>query len=328
MALVMMIKIIDLHDYKEKVTTLEDTVSRESGFKSALFNMTKVFAEFNCTQDTLVRLVIYEKDADVSKYSSYTDFLHTTSEKFMHEDDLEKSKNAEPANIISLLESGTSEISYEYRTPIYNEDPDSPPSFIWHRLLLQSKYDHNTNDVHAFFLIYEIQNEKEIQFSLQDKAERDALTGGYNKQAAQMYISSHLQEKQQGTFFMIDLDNFKAINDNLGHTFGDEVICTVFNEIKSHFRSNDITARIGGDEFIVFAYDRFSKESLEKKATEICKGLKKTYTSDEGTSITISSSIGISHAPENGVHYEDLFNAADKAMYISKNSGKNSYTIC
>ncbi len=325
-SLLMMLRIVSLQGFKEKATELEDTIIRESGIKSALFNMTKVFAEFNCTKDELRRLVIYEKDADITKYSSYSDFLHRTSKRYMHSEDLYKSKSAEASNIIELFNKGITEVSYEYRTPVTTEGNNNQ-EYLWHKLMLQSKLDEQSNDIIAFFLIYTIHDEKEVKIALQNKAESDPLTGGYNKEAAQTYINQHLEEKKEGTFFVIDLDNFKPINDNFGHSYGDDVLCSVYNEIRSHFRNNDIIARVGGDEFIAFTPDILSLDSLKAKARQICSSIKKEFTTDIGIKFALSASIGISHAPDDGTEYKDLFDNADKAMYVTKKSGKNSYTI-
>ncbi len=326
-ALLMLFNIIKLHAYKHKATELEDTINKEKRLKSALFNMTKIFVEFSCTRDELIRFVRHEKDVDISLYNSYSDFMHKTAQRFMHPDDIYKSQEIEAKNIINLLKKGQNEVTYEYRTPVYQESSKLPTKFIWHKLLMQSKIDPETNEVTAFFLVYEIHDQKEAQLSLQAKAERDTLTGGYNKTTAQSYIDSHLQTISQGTFFMIDLDNFKSINDNFGHTYGDNVLCELYNKIKAHFRAHDIIARVGGDEFIVFATDNLTHKIIDEKASDICKEVKHTYTHSSGKEITVSASIGISLAPKDGLTFFELFNKADNAMYQSKNKGKSTHTF-
>ncbi len=327
LSLLMLIRIVNLHFYQEKATKLEDTITREKGIKSALFNMTKIFVEFNCSTDELKRLVIYEKDSDTSNFTSYSDFLFRTSSKFMHPDDVHKSVQAQASNIIELANKGIFEVTYEYRSPVKRGDRSSDKNYLWHKFLLQSKIDKETGEVMAFFLIYEIHDQKEIALALKDKAEKDTLTGGLNRDAAKSYIGEHLETKPEGTFFVIDLDNFKPINDNFGHSYGDAVLCSIYDEIRCHFRSHDIIARIGGDEFIVFTPDRLSVESLKTKANDINLSIHKSFTTESKKTITLSASIGISHAPEDGRTFQKLFDAADKAMYNAKNSGKNAFSI-
>ncbi len=326
-SLFILFNIINLHAYKIKATELEDTISKEKHLKEALLNKTKVYAEFNCTKDKLVRLVINEKDFDVKQYESYSSFLEVTSTKYIHEKDQEIKSLISAHKIIESYNNGFFQFEHEYRalrTPII-ESADNP--YIWHKLLVKSRLDTSTNEVHAICLIQEIHNEKEEKLALKNKAERDPLTGGYNKEAARTYIKKHLKEKSQGTFFMIDLDNFKQANDNFGHAFGDEVLCTIYNDIKSHFRAYDIVARVGGDEFIAFTPDILQHEILKKKAQDICTAVTHTYQTNDNISITVSASIGIAHAPENGLDYDSLFARADKAMYITKKNGKSSFTI-
>ncbi len=322
-ALIMLFNIINLHDYKKKASELEITISKEKMLKSALFNMTKVYAEFNCTNDTLIRLVINEKDSDISPYKTYTEFHESISLRHIHPDDIQKGHDVLPKNIIELFNNNINEVSYEYRSP----SDDNENEYIWHRLLMQSKLDKKTNDIVAFFVVYEIHDEKQIQLALKDKSERDHLTGGYNKEAAKTYITNHLKEDTQGTLFMIDLDNFKAINDTFGHAYGDDVLCNVYNEIKLHFRSHDIVARMGGDEFIAFTPDSLSSKTLKEKAQGLCSSIQQTYKNENNVKVTVSASIGISHAPQDAETYTDLFEKADQAMYRSKNKGKNTYTF-
>ncbi len=320
-ALLMLFYIINLHDYKKKATELEDTISKEFLLKSALFSLSKVFVEFNCTKDEVNRLVIYGIDADTSDYTSYTDFHTKTSKLFMHPDDINIGLKILPQNIIELHSQGISKIVYEYRTP--HSDLD----YRWHKLLMQSKIDEDTNDVTAFFVISEIHAEKESHLALKDKSERDPLTGGLNKEASMMYVDNHLQIHTHGTFFMIDLDNFKAINDNFGHAYGDDVLCNVYKTIKQHFRSHDFIARIGGDEFVAFTTDTLDQKVLIEKAQSLCDDIKHTYSNNTGIDITVSASIGITQAPNDGITYSELFEKADQAMYKSKNKGKNMFTF-
>ncbi len=326
-ALLMMFNIINLHGYKKKSAELENAISKEKMLKTALFNMTKVFVEFNCTKDIITRLVIHEQDADISKFSSYTDFHTKTSKKHMHKEDIHKGYAILPQNIINLFSEGVCEVSYEYRSPYESKDGTNRREYKWHKLLMQSKREEETNDIIAFFVIYEIHDEKEVHLALKEKSEKDPLTKAFNKEAAQNLIQDHLLQNSQGTFLMIDLDNFKSINDTFGHTYGDMTLCDMHDEIKKHFRSEDIIARIGGDEFIVFTPDNLSQKALKAKAKNLCVSLERIYKNNTGAKVTVSSSIGISQAPINGITYQSLFEAADKAMYRAKNMGKNAYTI-
>ncbi len=172
-----------------------------------------------------------------------------------------------------------------------------------------------------------IDKNEAITQSLRKKAETDSLTGAYNKAAFAIKVDKMLQNNDQGALYMFDLDNFKGVNDNMGHALGDEVLRDVYEKAVTIFRPTDMISRAGGDEFLVFLPGNMSKEIIEKKAIQICDALNKTYHGVDGISIEVSCSVGISVAPRDGKDFETLFKLADEAMYQSKKTGKNTYTF-
>lgn len=165
---------------------------------------------------------------------------------------------------------------------------------------------------------------------LAKKANRDGLTGLYNKEATEQVIekylevSKHLNSKH--AFIVIDLDNFKQINDTFGHPYGDQVLKEMSADLKTLFRHDDIVGRIGGDEFIVFMKNYQNWEEVYVKVSSICSTLFKTYTQD-GRAIGVSSSIGVALSPEDGLSFKCLYQYADTALYKSKLSGKNKFSF-
>lgn len=152
----------------------------------------------------------------------------------------------------------------------------------------------------------------------------DFLTGLYNRSGEQL-IEQNLNATCCGILFMIDLDDFKSINDTHGHVVGDHVLIAVSQTLKSLFRSNDLIARIGGDEFVAYMDGCSSTAVAEKKAQEILQQI--GAISIDGCGVPISASIGIALAPTHGYTYTELHYAADQAMYQSKRSQKGSYNI-
>ncbi len=159
-------------------------------------------------------------------------------------------------------------------------------------------------------------------------AQKDQLTSCYNKVTAEKIIQNiiNANKQTQHALFIFDIDNFKTINDNLGHQFGDVVLRNVSEELQSHFRDVDIIGRIGGDEFILFMKDTKSISIINEKAQMIRKALNKKF-SHNGINKTISGSIGIAIYPQDGYSYDELYNSADKALYQSKARGKNCFTF-
>ena len=130
---------------------------------------------------------------------------------------------------------------------------------------------------------------------------------------------------------MVDLDNFKNVNDTLGHIYGDKAIADTGAELTKVFKNQALIGRLGGDEFAVCSvYDAFDEESLKnyiiKKAGQIKEANRRSYT-DGANVVNITSSIGISVAPVDGTDFETIYKKADSALYKSKKTGKDRYTL-
>ncbi|MEE3392778.1 MAG: GGDEF domain-containing protein [Lachnospiraceae bacterium] len=157
---------------------------------------------------------------------------------------------------------------------------------------------------------------------IQKKRDTDALTGLLTKKAAQIIIDTHFIKGREGVFFIIDLDNFKHVNDTYGHLYGDRVLKLVASCIKSNITRKDVGSRFGGDEFTVL-YPDMTLEEAEKLAESFFNDLNNAFLNEKHHQ---TCSMGITDL--NGVsNYEQLFQKADSALYDSKLSGKNKYTI-
>lgn len=170
------------------------------------------------------------------------------------------------------------------------------------------------------YIVYEnhIRNKELLKY-----AQTDALTGLYNKETTKLLTDELLSKDKEGihAFLILDMDCFKQINDVYGHAVGDIVLQRFGKLLKRTFREGDILGRIGGDEFVVVMKNVQTKDIASKKAEEL---LAKTqgYKIDELKGKTISISIGISKAPQDGDCYMDLYKRADQALYQAKRSGK------
>ena len=168
--------------------------------------------------------------------------------------------------------------------------------------------------------------------NLVQRAENDLLTGVLNKKTMEEKVIGCLETVKGNShciFFMVDLDNFKNVNDKLGHISGDKAIVDTADRLQEVFPKNAYVGRLGGDEFAVCAiYDAFDEESLhkfiKKKADKICEVNRRTYSNGE-LEVSISSSVGIALAPDQATSFEELYKKADSALYQSKNGGKNCY---
>ncbi len=197
-------------------------------------------------------------------------------------------------------------------------------SIKYYNIVYKTVFNKNGEPRFSIGKTYNIHEKK----TLETLSQIDQLTSCYNKATSEALMRSALAMNPENnhTLFVFDIDNFKAINDNLGHHFGDTVLRDIGRELLKHFRGNDIIGRIGGDEFILFLKNSSDINLLEEKANIIGDILRKSY-KHEGKVYNISGSIGIATYQQDAKTYDDLFNAADKALYSSKNKGKNCYTF-
>ncbi len=194
----------------------------------------------------------------------------------------------------------------------------------YHRFIYQVVLDSNNVPMSVIGKAVDINEQKTIEL----RSKTDLLTNCYNKITAETAIADALYENENDhhALFIIDIDNFKAINDNLGHHFGDIVLSELATGLKPCFRSNDVIGRIGGDEFIAFAKNLSDIKTITSKAATINQIFNKNY-SGSHSNYNISASIGIARYPKDGKTYEELYKAADKALYQSKLGGKNRSTF-
>ena len=159
---------------------------------------------------------------------------------------------------------------------------------------------------------------------IKSKSQQDALTGLWNRAYTENAVNELLADGSKGALFMIDMDNFKAINDNYGHIEGDNTLKMFADTMRKFAKEDDVLCRIGGDEFVMFIKDPGSKSMVGNLAGDIIADL--CYKIEEKKYETNSSvSIGIAQIPEDGEDFATAYNAADKALYYVKQNGKNSY---
>ena len=154
------------------------------------------------------------------------------------------------------------------------------------------------------------------------------MTGLYNKITTEELIRDALQVPCRGyclhALLILDIDEFKRVNDTAGHAFGDAVILHVSETLKKNLRVSDIIGRIGGDEFAVFLSDIPSLTHLSNIADKLVHKLNETVEYEE-TQMRISTSIGIAYAWQDELNYEALYKLADDALYEAKATGRNCY---
>ena len=159
---------------------------------------------------------------------------------------------------------------------------------------------------------------------LADKADTDQLTDLNNKIATERKIQEYIEKNPDKLclFFLFDIDNFKKINDTLGHAFGDEVLRSLGHQLSNEFRITDIIGRTGGDEFILFLKDLKSEEIVRKESQRLVDFFH-AFQVGQYVKYSATASIGATVFPRDAQDYYGLYTAADSALYEAKRQGKN-----
>ncbi|MCQ5130210.1 diguanylate cyclase [Butyricicoccus faecihominis] len=205
---------------------------------------------------------------------------------------------------------------------------DAEERYIWCRVRITDQYDENGKPLKTVGVITDIDREKRLVDDLRRRAERDALTGLYNREETERQIKHCLERYPEDicALLMIDIDNFKQINDGQGHLFGDAVLTELAAGMKKLTRRTDTVGRIGGDEFTIFLNNLPSKEVAQDKAGKLLDMF--THLFEGEKSLTeVTCSIGAAIYPDDGTDFQSLYHSADLALYRAKSQGKNQYVL-
>jgi diguanylate cyclase (GGDEF)-like protein len=178
----------------------------------------------------------------------------------------------------------------------------------------------------SLWIFEDVTLERNAQMTIQYLAERDSLTGLYNRRSFGTALQQAIDQRPASRMALVyvDLDSFKLINDLHGHQQGDKVLIDIASRLSASTRTTDIVARIGGDEFVVLIPD------IEPQEQAIwCDRLLMQLTAHEGThrqlGMTPTCSLGVAWYPQDGTTAESLLAHADEAMYDAKRAGKNAW---
>ena len=206
---------------------------------------------------------------------------------------------------------------------------NSSGRYLWCRLRASLQRDAHGQPQKVVGIIINIDAEKRANRALRDKAEQDSLTKLLNKNTSRTQVEQRLQNRLESeccALLMFDLDNFKQINDQHGHLFGDTVLTQVAAQLRRFFRSEDVIARVGGDEFMVFMSNIPDRDLVERRCSGLINAFSALFHERLGEH-GLSCSIGAAVAPEHGLTFQELFQKADLALYHAKSRGKNCFSF-
>lgn len=266
------------------------------------------FLHYDRATDTVVLSEI--KDGKFRELEVIEGFVRT------HDIATERIHDADKENYRRMIQNclhKPSELSFEVR---YNT-PDM--GYKWYRMFLLSVGDESGYVLEFAARMQNIQLEKEAQDAMKSKAERDSLSGVYNH-ATYERLCSELSERSSAglVFMMVDIDNFKQINDTHGHHAGDKIIQHVGAVLETIVKGHGYAGRMGGDEFSACLYDVHSKEH----ASSICVHIKSALNQYINT-VPFTVSIGVTLSDGRKLSFQELYFEADEAVYFAKNNGRN-----
>lgn len=210
---------------------------------------------------------------------------------------------------------------------------DTQPRWVY-CLLTQVRDDSNEKSNNPIFIqgiITDISERKIEEQTIRFQAERDPLTHLFNRRSAIHSLNFLLNKAQYENsciaICMVDLDNFKPINDLYGHDAGDKVLIETAKRLNLVLRSSDLIARIGGDEFLLGIQGTKRREDIESLLNKLLNKITEVIDIGNGVYVQIGASIGVALHPDHGTELNHLMTLADLAMYQVKQHGKKGYQI-
>ncbi|MEA5050006.1 MAG: GGDEF domain-containing protein [Oscillospiraceae bacterium] len=180
--------------------------------------------------------------------------------------------------------------------------------------------------VNAFTLFERIDSVENV-VRYRRKAEHDRLTGVYNRGGDER-IKMLLENGVPGALLIIDVDDFKGINDAYGHGAGDEALVLLTKAVRREFRTTDVVMRLGGDEFLVYAAGMTDREMCRKKLSDLMQDICSIRVPCEGGIVPLSASIGcVMIGPDAQTEYAQAYKQADACLYRAKAAGKGRFEL-
>lgn len=255
-------------------------------------------------------------------FTDYDVFYWYMAEHFVHPDDMEAIDIFREEDLARREKEGDFSIETEFRIR-------RDGGYIWISMVVILLYDDDGKLFYLLTLFKNINTRKCIELENTVLAHIDAMTGLYNKKYMEAMLRDRLgndAEYGHSALVMIDIDNFKNVNDSYGHLIGDSVIVEIGKRILHHLKDNDFAGRIGGDEFLFYIGRVTSPEELEERIRSLHKELDFTERQDD-TVVPIHCSIGAALYSRDNYDYLSLYRAADRVLYRAKARGKRTYEL-
>lgn len=222
--------------------------------------------------------------------------------------------------LLEACQDGTTACEMEYREIL------SESEYRWMQVRVQMVPYPDSGDIKAFLIFKDIDQEKRYILATEALAREDAMTQLLNRTAFREETAALLQSSKKNArhaFVMIDIDNFKQVNDTFGHVAGDQYLSDVAERLRSMLRKDDLIGRMGGDEFGVCIQNIAGRVNVENRVEILCNGL----CLELGDGVRVSASVGVALFPLDGDSFDELYKKADIALYAAKKRGRNGFVF-
>lgn len=299
--------------YEEKIKALEEEMKlMKERYRILAETTPSLLFEYRPKEDIMIFFYNFPENKKRREIPDYKEFVKENP--LVHPDHIQEFMNA-------LMKASAAPVKgeLEYLSKV------STGEFQWHRTYYSSITDKEGKVISVLGRIHNIHESATEKREMMHRVETDALTGLYNRGAISEKVCKWLETNPTGEAYMvmIDVDNFKSINDIYGHSLGDEVLKEVAKLLQVCFEENSIFSRFGGDEFVGFIVDE-PVGYVQNRVDKFMSRLASEVTSLEQT---VHCSIGIAGRASKYDEFEDLFNRSDNAMYQAKKAGKNCYFV-
>ena len=282
-------------------------IQREQYYES-LFHRSRIYYDINLSQNSIIFNEEKNIFQNVNDYS-YTTFLEMVIENVVDKKDANRFKK----------EFNIEKLKKDYRdglTFISNEFELGVDEKRWYEVDINLYSPVDSQDICAFATIRDIDEKKRYELSLEFKVRHDELTGLYTRQVIRNYVENVAHYKSIA-MLMIDVDNFKLINDTFGHAYGDETLKNIADVLQRVVDDRGIVGRMGGDEFIIIVDHFENSQDVVNMAQRINDNIHLSYFV-KNQKYDLSCSIGIAYSKEGPHHFDTLYQKADENQYRMK----------
>ena len=330
-----------LKQEEKNAEVLDTALEKSQKFRHNAFVDSIVDFCVNLSDDTLEEGGDFFKDEMYKNGDSFTEVLGNFIKRSVHPDDHDRIMSAIDVNRLKNIFEDETVLTSMLRLSIDAIDRWANPSeslknylhslndeYMYIEARITKGTNTHTGKDYLYISIMNVDKKMKENMFLRNVADKDSLTGLYNRSAFNRRVEKYYAAGfLDGTFYSIDVDDFKAVNDDVGHAEGDKILVKLAHFLLDEFRNDDLIARMDGDEFAIFSPGMRSLEVIEKRVTELIEKANKSIVDDKGESVNMHLSIGAAISPLYGDNVNTIYKNAYKALYKAKNTGGNKAVI-